>query len=1452
MPFVALDRTFIPWNEKNEPGSESYESFGVLYGGLSWKDLLEKPRVVVLAEAGSGKTSELKEQARLCGLEGKLGFYATVQDVATEGLEGALSAADRRSLEAWRGAGEKAWFFIDSVDEAKLDGTRLHRALRKLADGISHSPARAHIVLSGRITDWEFRSDLEQLQEWLPVPAPIETLIKAPPPTISRVLRGELQRPSKPEAESPLVVLMAAFREPTVRAFAAANGIDQLDAFIAAIEEGDLWTFARRPLDLNWLVAYWKDFGRFGTLAAMIEKSLSQRLVETNPDNARKDTITREGAFPAIERVGASMVFGRVSKVSIPDSSLSLDAARPEIALDDVLPDWTADNRRQLLTRPVFDPATFGHVRLHNDNDGAVSAFLAARWLGRRRSENCPVPELLALLFGEQYGIRLIKPSLRQTAAWLAISDPDVAREVVSREPFLLLSSGDPASLPLDVRRAALAQVVTGLHVIGKQMYVADEPLRRFAVPELSGEVRQIWNQMKDSWPVRELLLRLIGLGRLTDCADIAVEVAFGDAAEPTALVYAGRALVSVCDEGTIQRYTRHVLDHATSLPEYVLWSALDLVFLRGVSVSEFLGVLETMDPAVRDGSLGLEHYGPRFAKRITKQVQLEELLTGLMRLLGQASQDISAEETAAEKSYTPAISATALRILQGVSLEAAPDIAIAATLRLAEGERHRLTADTRELMKEVNKSPARRRAALWQAERQFRHHTILRGQPLVDIYQMQILGWLPSLLIADLDWLLADVDDPAVCRSEDQKRLAIAGAVDIWQKNDRADALMDRIHQVSDKTPALAAVINFWRTPRVKSEDDLRYEALIAANKAARELQDRQQDERWSAFIEPLKAAPDQLRHLPAPTVDSIDPRLFYLWELLQSIEDSRTRYALDDVSPLEPLVGKELTAAFRDGLVSFWRQWEPTLESSRPADKRNQVSKIDCMGIASISVEARSNPNWAESLSAAEARRAAAYATIEMNGFPVWLTQLAAAWPDDVGAVLAGDIIVELDDPTEGAHRGTLQKVEYAKQEIARVVAPLLLPSLHTRPNMPTGALDSVLTVLGRGLSVVSAGFIDLMLQRASEAADLGVAGCCFAALFRCDPGAAVVALSARLDGLAFSGQRLLVECLLPRLFGDGFRSGDVAPDLPLKVLERLMVIAFQTVRIEDDIERESGAVFSPNDRDSAQWARGRVFNALVAIPGRATVEALARLKLVPGFPVDPKRLDEHIFARAAEDAEHSPWSAGEAYEMEKEFDNQPNTAADLQKVALRRLGEIQHALVHSDFAQGKTLKAMDQEVDVQVWVASELRSCQRRAYSVEREPHVAEEKEPDIRLRCRSTDASLPIEIKLVKDWTLVQLEAALTAQLCGRYLRARGGRHGLLLLVHLRPRRLGWRTADGTYLSFPEVISHLQAMADAIAAGESDAPQVRIVVLDVSSVAGRKSKKSGAATAPEIDN
>src|SRR5262249_29705130 len=157
-------------------------------------------------------------------------------------------------------------------------------------------------------------------------------------------------------------------------------------------------------------------------------------------------------------------------------------------------------------------------------------------------------------------------------------------------------------------------------------------------------------------------------------------------------------------------------------------------------------------------------------------------------------------------------------------------------------------------------------------------------------------------------------------------------------------------------------------------------------------------------------------------------------------------------------------------------------TLESTRAADQRNVISQVDCMGICGVSVEAKRSPAWPAYLTTDEATRAAEFATLELNGLPSWTAALATTWPAELGRVVLGEILAELDDASSNAHVGPLQDVEAGPVEVCRAVAVGLFEALRAREQLPERKLSQVLTILSRGLPEDEAGFFTFVRERAA----------------------------------------------------------------------------------------------------------------------------------------------------------------------------------------------------------------------------------------------------------------------------------------------------------------------------------------------------------------------------------
>jgi hypothetical protein len=1191
------------------------------------------------AEGGSGKSTEFKRQARLQIDDGQDAWYLTVQGVAEDGIDQRLSRTDRQRFQAWKASNRAGWFFIDSIDEAKLNRIHLERAFQRIAADIDDAEGQAHLMISGRHTDWESERDLARLNSELPIPPdPIAPASATADELLTSILRGEQSDDPPKAAETPLIAVMVPLDRDRVRRYAEGRGIPDVEGLIEFIERADLWQFARRPLDLDWLSDYWRRHKRLGTLAEMVETSLVERLKEVDPQRDRVTTLNASRAMAALERVGAALVFGRAATISIPDSRADLDPSDSPLKLEEVLPDYSGPERADLITRPVFDPATFGRTRLHNDNLGVVRAYLAARWLLRLRNGNLSLRALRSLIFGDTYGESLVLPSIRETAAWLSLWDADVAREVANREPWVLLTGGDPGSVPADSRRAVLKELARRMVDQSFALPILDaDSLKRFSNPDLADTVRDLWLAHPNHEDLRSLLLRLIALGGLRACADLATGTAMAAATSRRLRQLAGRAVIAVADAAAKRRYAEFVLSHLTALPNSVIWDAVEGLFPTLLLPDELLTITGSVDLTDADGGLGFEWQGAELVGRVHSKADIEQVLRGLLTQLGGRAGSIGGLPNKRDDAFSPAIAALACTLLKQNPPEQAPALAVEAALRLGRERASNLTAwkPVRELPALLLTTPERRRIAFWEAAKRFGDHPVLRGGPLVRPYQMQMLGWLPGLRLQDLEWLLPDGASRDVAS---ERRLAVTAALDAAQYPNTSAEVLARIRVEASRDTEMAAAFQSATTPRKRSAEELESLAELEEAQRSNAAAQEERERGWREFVARLRADLRQLRGLLPPTEQGADPRLIDLWRLLDLADHKRNRYAIDDVSPIEPILGPELSKEFRDALVRFWRLWVPRLVSSRPAAERNIINTFDCMGIASITLEAHGDDAWATRLNTSEASRAASYATLDLAQFPSWMSSLAKAHPDAVVPVVRGEISAELSDDRPGPNYKVLQDVAYSDSGVKALMAPALLDELKAPSVVPESKLELLLEVVltGNLSENKRQELLELALQRFQGAEELSVAALYVSAAFGIDAGRATDALTARLDQMSEPDRKELVEYVLPKLFGDRLpvvRRQSVT--LPFPVLVRMVSIAYTVVRVSEDRRHESGLAYSPDQRDRAEWARNAAFKTLVDTPGHATYRALHEFADIPDFPVTRERLTSIALERAAADS-------------------------------------------------------------------------------------------------------------------------------------------------------------------------------------------------------------------------
>lgn len=446
--FVELNRRFRklePSARAEETALESYiaNALSSHRGTLSWDELLNEKRVVILGEPGSGKSWEFQERARILVNQGEFAFFVRLDHLIDQDLQKVLSETDRTRFNLWRRGGQAAYFFLDSVDEAKLRKiSDFHAALKKFSYEIGTSFLQwTRVFLSSRISEWKPLVDGFEFRNSLPL-APFDR----------HEDQGRSSQIEKPNPEF-LVVQIEPLDQEQVELFSKANGVSDVPSFVEALDSAFAWEFARRPLDVSDLIGFWNNNRRIGSLTHMIESDIRSKL---RPREGRDELpLSDAGGHEGVEWLAAASLFSRRFSFCVPDDSVS----SPESlnARDCVPGNWTADQVRALLNRAIFDSGVYGHFRFHHRR---VAEYLAGKWLAVRMRNGCHQIELENVLTETVRGRKILRPSMHSIAAWLCSGGEGwnlfARRLVIETDPGIHLQHGDPASLPVEYRREVL------------------------------------------------------------------------------------------------------------------------------------------------------------------------------------------------------------------------------------------------------------------------------------------------------------------------------------------------------------------------------------------------------------------------------------------------------------------------------------------------------------------------------------------------------------------------------------------------------------------------------------------------------------------------------------------------------------------------------------------------------------------------------------------------------------------------------------------------------------------------------------------------------------------------------------------------------------------------------------------------------------------------------------
>jgi hypothetical protein len=258
--------------------------------------------------------------------------------------------------------------------------------------------------------------------------------------------------------------------------------------------------------------------------------------------------------------------------------------------------------------------------------------------------------------------------------------------------------------------------------------------------------------------------------------------------------------------------------------------------------------------------------------------------------------------------------------------------------------------------------------------------------------------------------------------RVREHRLAALHALTSLWIWEGKETASFDELMAAVRDDEELIAYLRQKSTP---SESDLKLEERQREDRQRKletEVRRQQGIEQWAFWKEQLLANPEEA--FSAEELLTTTSNLHRWLELKHSRTGRRTIWNEDS---LRSALGPDIAARSVKAFCTIWREYPPTPRSLRLADEQGRTLRVwTDEGLAGVAAEA-STPGWAARLSLEEARIAAAYATIEINEFPWWLRDLAAAHPTIVDEVIGGELTAELTKDEGHSYLPTLQNLTH-----------------------------------------------------------------------------------------------------------------------------------------------------------------------------------------------------------------------------------------------------------------------------------------------------------------------------------------------------------------------------------------------------------------------------------------
>lgn len=1398
--FVQLDRSFrellVEGMTDDRP---AIDLSGLLGKAFSWADLLKKPRVVLLSEAGAGKTFEIRAAAKRLVAEGKPAFFLRLENVAN-GLEDALEVGSAENFECWKRSEEEGWLFLDSVDESRLKSPRdFENAVRRVDKELGSAKYRTHLLLTSRVGAWRPVSDRRLCNEYLPVSQGTEERDEQSSDDAS-----VKQKTTSPEEAGFKFFALEDLNKDQVRRFALAKGVSNLDSFLDAISNSGADALTARPLDLDLLIQKWNDDSRLGTLLDITKHGIDVRLKEWDPNREDAGNPDLKRIRAAVQLLAAAATLTRSQEIRVPDGVENTEG----LPLDPLLIDMEPEHCKRLLQRPIFDEGNYGMVRFHHRS---TREFLTAEWFfdllqkgGSRRSVE-------SYFFREVYGETIVSPVLRPILAWLSIWDEPVRRRVVEIAPEILLEGGDPSSLPLDTRIAALERLCDKMACGELSPWFRDFDRMAGIAQGLSHTVQTLFHRHTASEAVVVFLLRLVEQGKLLGAWSIVVSVVQSADQSIEAQKLAIHAANAIGSSEQLRQLRKW---HAAA--ELEKSGELLAVYLEGLlsdqeAIEWLLGELKRSPPAKHHSFDALEYELPKFVDRVAES-HLPVLVEGLEKLLEfpplmhEPNVPTSQQYGWLMKSACQAM----VRLLQFRHPFCFESSTLAILARVEDfhfNYDHEVTSLHPVLKPLVQGWPEMNRAVFWASVRVHREARKLQGQDALTSFRQLHPQVLWGFRAEDFIDVLGEIRNRD---HADDRRVALSLALWLYDSAERPTEWLWKLREFVREDAELERQLEQHLAPQVESDAVRRLREMEEKHKRAEAERKLEKAKQLQEARDYFQTHLERLKGDVAEDPGHLSGEVINLLRICQSKESAHSRWSVSNWQSLEPEYGPDVARFFRDAVVSYWRH--NSLQTRSEGVQKETYGHI--IGLVGLAIESRENPAWMENLTSIEVDRACRFASFEMNDFPDWFPNLFERFPEEVGTFLLGQVRFEVESESpEESFNHIIQNLTHTTEEVREWLAPYLLDILEANDPNSTRTLDSLLRMV-RASSVEDAVVAKVSARKwriRTLPAEHRPAW--LAAWVGADPANGIRVLAQELDRISEDAARTtFAQQFITRLVDARRRSGEDtavarATFQNPRSLKALYDLMHHHIRVKDDIDRADGGVYSPELRDYAQEARDALFYLLEQIPGEEAYRTILEI----ADQTSPGHTRSWILQRARAKAEQEgnldPWEPESVREFHESLLRTPRNLKELGELAVLKIWDLKDNLENSDYSiAGLLIPESVQETEVRNAIGEKLRDWAQGRYQIEQEGELADRTRPDLRFIGNGFDGRVPVELKLAERWRGPELTERLENQLCGDYLRDERSGYGIFLLVN-RITDKKWRIG-GQNLDFSGLVEALQ--------------------------------------------